>query len=226
MMDRVRTVVEETARRDRPGGVSRPLAVILVLGVMAALAACGGQQPRLPALAPDAVILAFGDSLTHGNGAGHAQSYPAVLARLLGRAVINAGVPGEVSADGRTRLPGLLERHRPALLLLCHGGNDLLRRLDPRALRDNLEAMIREAQARDIAVVLLGVPEPALFGLSAAGLYDELARRHGLPYEGEVIAAVESDARLKSDRIHPNAAGYEQIARAVVEVLRDSGALE
>jgi lysophospholipase L1-like esterase len=213
-------------RPDTPLPAYRPLAVILLLGVMVVLGACGGQRPRLPALPADAVILAFGDSLTHGNGAATDNSYPAVLARLLGRAVINAGVPGEVSADGRARLPGLLERHRPALLLLCHGGNDLLRRLDPRALRDNLEAMIREAKARNIPVVLLGVPEPALFGLSAAGLYDELATRHELPYEGEVIAAVERDARLKSDRIHPNAAGYEQIARAVVEVLRNSGAIE
>lgn len=203
--------------------------LLTVLGLVAGLllcTACDPAPPHLPALPPDAVILAFGDSLTRGNGAAAGQSFPAVLARLTGRKVINAGVPGEVSAAGRARLPELLARYRPALLVLCHGGNDLLRRLDPRALRENLEAMIEAAHARDIPVVLLGVPEPALFGMAASGLYNDLAAQYGLAYEGEVIAAVESDARLKSDRIHPNAQGYRRIAEAVHALLRDSGAVE
>ena len=183
-------------------------------------------MPRLPPLANDAVILAFGDSLTWGTGAGQAQSYPAMLARLIGREVINAGIPGEISARARERLPGLLERYQPVLLVLCHGGNDLLRRLDPRTLRANLEAMIQDAQARDIPVVLLGVPEPTLFGLAPADLYEELAAQHALVYAGEIIASVESDPQLKSDRIHPNAEGYQQIAHAVYRVLRESGAVK
>lgn len=203
-----------------------PLAATLLLCMTLLCTACGERSPRLPALPSDAVILAFGDSLTRGNGAVAGNSYPAVLARLTGREVINAGVAGEVSAAGRARLPALLERHHPALLLLCHGGNDLLRRLDTRTLRENLAAMIREATSRDIPVVLLGVPEPTLFGLDAADLYRELAEQHGLVYEGESIAAVEGDARLKSDRIHPNAAGYAQIAQAVYQALRHSGAVE
>jgi lysophospholipase L1-like esterase len=204
----------------------KPALGVLLLGMALLLGACGEHTPRLPPLPADAVVLAFGDSLTRGSGAGRGESYPAVLARLLGRDVINAGVPGELSSAGRTRLPGLLDRHRPALLLLCHGGNDLLRRLDPRTLRGNIEAMISAARERDIPVVLIGVPEPALFGLSAADLYDELAAQHALVYEGEIIAAVEGDARLKSDRIHPNAAGYRQIAQAVHRALRDSGAVD
>ena len=171
---------------------------------MLLLGACSDRAPHLPPLSTDAVILTFGDSLTRWSGAGQAESYPAVLARLISREVINAGIPGEISARARERLPELLERYRPALLVLCHGGNDLLRRIDPRALRTNLEVMILEAQARNIPVVLLGVPEPTLFGLAPADLYEELAAQYALVYAGEIIASVESDPQLKSDRIHPN----------------------
>lgn len=197
---------------------------LLCLCIM--LAACSDPSPRLPPLPADAVILAFGDSLTRGSGTASAHSYPAELARLTGREVINAGIPGEVSASARERLPGLLERYRPALLVLCHGGNDLLRRLDLHALRSNLDAMILAARKRHIPVVLVGVPRPGLFGLETAGLYDDLAARHALVYEPDILPAVESDSRLKSDRIHPNAEGYRHIAQAVYQVLRDSGALE
>src|SRR5690606_16562762 len=143
--------------------------------------------PQLPALAEDAVILAFGDSLTRGTGAAAGEDYPAVLAALSGRRVINAGVPGEISRDGLRRLPALLERHEPALLILCHGGNDLLRRLDPAQTTANVEQMVRMATERGIAVVLVGVPEPGLL-LSDADYYEDIAEAAGAVYVRDVIA--------------------------------------
>ena len=196
-----------------------------LLACIALLSGCTDSTPRLPRLAESAVILAFGDSLTYGTGAKENQSYPAVLSRLTGRTVINAGIPGEVSAQGRERLPALLERHRPELLLLCHGGNDLLRRINRDITRSNIEAMIEAAAQRNIPVILIGVPKPGLFFLESAGIYSEIADKYKLVYDGELLPDVESDTALKSDQIHPNAAGYERIADAINHLMTRSGAL-
>ena len=187
---------------------------------------CSCQKTeKLPPLTGDAVILAFGDSLTFGTGASRDESYPAVLANLTGRTVINAGVPGEVSEEGRARLPAVLDESRPALLLLCHGGNDFLRRLDQAQVKENLSAMVQSARERGIAVVLIAVPTLG-FGLQVPPLYAELASEAGIPLEEDILADILSDSALKSDPIHPNAAGYKELAVALERLLRRSSALE
>ena len=187
------------------------------------LAGCT-PPPELEPLAADAVVLAFGDSLTFGTGAGPGESYPEVLSGLIGRTVVNAGVPGEVSTDGLLRLPALLDREQPALLLLCHGGNDQLQRLDPARLADNLRAMIGEARDRNIAVVLIAVPAPGL-SLRPLPLYAGIADEFGLAADLETVADILGDRALKSDYIHPNAAGYRRLALAVADLLRAAGAV-
>ena len=195
----------------------------IVLVAAAALCGCS-DTPQAPKVESGAVILAFGDSLTRGTGASAAESYPAVLAQLSGREVINAGVPGEISENGLKRLPGLLDEHRPALLILCHGGNDFLRRLDPAATENNVRRMVELARSRDVGVLLLGVPQFGLF-LNAAPFYAEIADEAGIPYLGDVMPDIIRDPSLKSDSVHPNAAGYRKMAEAVYQALRDAGAL-
>lgn len=193
--------------------------------VLLFVAACGERAPQLTPLEPDAVVLAFGDSLTYGTGAGSEASYPAVLAQLTGLQVINAGVPGEVTAEGLARLPGLLERHRPALVILCHGGNDMLRRLSAEAVYSNLEAMIEQAHAQGAEVLLLGVPKPRLLFLEPAEIYDRLANDRHLVYLRETLPELESESDMKSDPIHLNGAGYRRLAQAIHALMQSAGAL-
>lgn len=193
------------------------------LALLALLAACGGS-PRLMPLAPDAVVLAFGDSLTFGTGADPRQSYPAQLERLIGRKVVDAGVPGEVSAAGLARLPEVLEDLRPQLVILCHGGNDFLRRLDDAQAANNIRAMVRLAEAQGAQVMLIGVPKPGLL-LSTAGFYEDIATEFRLPYEDAALKKILSDNELKSDLAHPNAKGYARLAGAIAALLKKSGAI-
>jgi lysophospholipase L1-like esterase len=201
----------------------RRLAGCLLLVLL--ISACSDAPPEIPRLAPDAVIVAFGDSLTAGNGVSRERAYPAVLAELSGRQVVNAGVPGEQSGAGRERLPGVLDRYRPQLLLLCHGGNDLLRKKNETALADNLRDMINEARDRGIPVVLIGVPRPKLLFMEAAPLYAELAEELAVPYEADILPMLESDQDYKSDAIHLNAEGYRLLAVALQALLVEAGAL-
>lgn len=195
-----------------------------MLVLAAVLAGCGKSAPRLAPLAADAVVLAFGDSLTFGTGAAATQSYPAELERLSGRKVVSAGVPGEVSASGLARLPAVLDRVRPQLLILCHGGNDILRKLDSAALAGNLRAMVRLARDRGVAVVLIAVPKPGLFP-SANPIYAEIAAEFGLPIEPDALVDILTNNELKSDPIHPNAQGYTLLAKRVAELLKKAQAL-
>ena len=172
------------------------------------------------------VILAFGDSLTYGYGASMEESYPKRLQHLLGREVINAGVPGEISAEGVKRLPKLLEQYNPSLLILCHGGNDILQKKEGEELRSNLEKMILLAQVNHINVLLIAVPEFGLIRLSPPSLYGELAEKYTLPIEESILSEILHDNRYKHDLVHPNAAGYEKMAKAVEKAIREQYRIE
>ena len=195
------------------------------LSVLLLLAACDSGPPNLAKLPADGVVLAFGDSLTFGTGARAEASYPAVLEELIGRRVVRAGVPGEVTAQGLARLPGALQETNPDLLVLIHGGNDLLQRRDREDTRANLRTMVQLARERGVAVVLIGVPNLGLILGRSAGFYQALAEELDLPYDGEALPAILKQSSLKSDPIHPNAQGYRQLAEAVAELLRRSGAI-
>lgn len=198
----------------------------LVLAVLLAalLTGCGGKVPQVAKLATTDVVLAFGDSLTFGTGATAENSYPVVLGQLIGRTVVRSGVPGEQTAGGLERLPEVLDEHKPRLVIVCLGGNDMLRKGAPAEIETNLRKILTEIKSRGLNAMLIGVPAPTLI-TRPPDFYPKLAREFAIPYEGDIITSVLYKSELKSDPIHPNAAGYRKVAEAVAKLMRDAGAL-
>ena len=198
---------------------------IILIALLSLLPACNQSPETLHKLPGDAVILAFGDSLTYGTGASPQHDYPSILAKLTTLKVINAGRPGEISGDGVKRLPALLDQHQPDLLILVHGGNDMLRSIPSEQTVANLKQMISMAKNRQIGVVMLGVPKPNILWMSSAEFYQAIAEAMSVPIDVETLPEVLGDTNLKSDMIHPNDKGYALIATQIHSLLQDSGAL-
>jgi len=198
------------------------ISLCLLINISAILS-CSKETPLLP-LESNATILAFGDSLTYGTGTSRDKAYPAVLEKITGLKVINAGIPGEISAAGLTRLPSLLREHQPDLIIICHGGNDVLRHMNLNQTRNNIQTMITLTQAYNTQIILIGVPEFGLF-LDTLSLYSELAESNHIPIAEDILGDILAKNTLKSDHIHPNAKGYKLLAERIVVVLQQSGAL-
>jgi len=182
------------------------------------------------AAADDATIVIVGDSLSAAYGMELSESWPSLLQQRLdqnGHAyrVFNSSIAGETTQGGRTRLPRLLEQHRPAIVIVELGGNDGLRGLPLEVTRDNLSSMIEQSQAVGAAVVLAEMRIPPNYGRTYTekfnGTYTELADEHGivlLPFLLQDIAL--EPGMMQEDGIHPTAAAQPLILEQVWSALR------
>lgn len=143
---------------------------------------------------------------------------------LITAKVINAGVPGELSTQGLERLPDVINKHHPDLLILCHAGNDILQRKDLNRAANNIREMLTIAHQQNIPAILLGVPEFGIF-LKTADLYQKIADELEIVFVKNIITDILSDQSLKSDSVHPNAKGYKMMAEQLAGILKETGAL-
>ena len=167
-------------------------------------------------------ILSFGDSLTFGYGVSKELSYPSKLSELLHVEVVNEGISGEFSAKGLERLPALLEKHKPQILVLCHGANDILKRDDLSSTKDNLNKMVLLAKEKGIFVLLVGVPSYDILSFNVPSFYYEVAKENGLEIEDRALKKILESDDLKSDQVHPNKLGYELMAKNIAKILSES----
>lgn len=184
-------------------------------------------------------ITALGDSLTQGYGLPQGEGLvPQLQAWLTARGqdveILNAGVSGDTTTGGLSRLDWTLS-DRPDAMIVALGGNDLLRGIDPALSRQNLEAILTRLQAEDIPALLVGLPAPGNYGpeyqAQFAAMYPELAEAHGAllvadmmaPLMARVAEGAAPETVMQGDMIHPNPAGValvvEQLGPAVEELI-------
>lgn len=189
-------------------------------------------------------MVALGDSLTAGYGLGPDEGFvPRLEAWLRARGVEaevrNAGVSGDTTAGGLSRLDWALGEGADALIVAL-GGNDFLRGVDPEVSRGNLRGILEKARAEELPVLLVGIDASGQYGpdYEAAfdGMYPALAAEFGALLEADWFEALreegvppeETRARLlQPDGLHPNAAGVERIVERlgprVLELIEAAG---
>ena len=173
-------------------------------------------------------MVVLGDSLTAGLGLDPDQAYPSLLQKRidaagLGFTVVNAGVSGDTSAGGLSRLDWALAGNVRTLIVAL-GGNDGLRGLPAAELESNLAAIIERAQAKHVAVVLAGMEAPPNFGesyiVSFHQVYPDLARKYHIPLIPFLLQGVAGvDALNQRDGIHPTVEGARIVAANVWKTL-------
>ena len=177
----------------------------------------------------DAVVVALGDSLTAGLGVAADEAFPARLeARLRSEdyayRVVNAGVSGDTTAGGLRRVDWVL-RARPEVVIVALGANDGLRGQEPRAMRANLDEIVRHLQAAGARVLLVGMRMPPNYGgdytKEFEAVFPAVARRAKVALMPFLLDGVAGVPRLnQADGIHPTAEGQQVIADHLWPYLR------
>ena len=198
-----------------------------------ALAATGGSAFAAAPRGTAPVILVVGDSLSAEYGLARGKGWVALLEQQLsqqkiGAQVVNASISGDTTSSGRSRLPALLKRHAPHIVIIELGGNDALRGLPLSMTRDNLMFMARSAREAGAQVVLVGVKMPPNYGSKYAAEFDavfsDVAREEGaalVPFLLRGVADVpHSEANFQPDRIHPREEAHPTMLANVWPVLK------
>jgi acyl-CoA thioesterase-1 len=211
-------------------------ALILMLGCSRKEPETASTAPPQPATEPAPVIrkddvrpaiVALGDSISAGFGVPSGQSFPDHLQRELDRRnleyrVVNAGISGDTTSGGLSRLNSVLAQ-KPEMVIVELGGNDGLRGLPIAATRRNLEEIVERLQADGVHVVLAGMTLPPNYGpdyiRSFEQVYQDLARKYKvtlIPFLLEGVAATEL---MQADGIHPTSEGHRKVAEIVAKAI-------
>jgi acyl-CoA thioesterase-1 len=214
--------MESPLAERRPYGISATF--LNLLAVLLLFAA--------PAAAKEQLVLAFGDSLTAGYQLKPGESFPAQLEAALrkeGRQVrvVNAGVSGDTTAQGKARLGWVLAglKAKPDLAIVALGANDMLRGQPVAPARANLDAILTELGKRGIPVVLAGMLAAPNLGPAYArefnAMYPALAKKHGALLYPFFLDGVTTQPKLQlADQMHPNRAGVQVMVGKMLPTVR------
>lgn len=137
--------------------------------------------------------------------------------------VVNAGISGDTTSGGVSRLPKLISLHQPGILILELGGNDGLRGTSLKAIEKNLRDMINSAHSVNINLLLIGVQLPPNYGVlytkGFENIFSGLAKEYNLDLIQGTLKTMVNEGLMQSDGIHPNVLGHQQIENIIWERL-------
>ena len=198
----------------------------IAAGIVFAMSGLRANQAE----AREAVIVAFGDSLTAGFGLPEKESFPAQLEQALkvrGQEVrvVNAGVSGDTAAAGLARLDWAMSNDASAVIIEL-GANDALQGLDPAATKAVLEKIITQVKARGLPILLAGMEAPRNLGKDYVdqfrAMYVDLAQRYDVVFYPFFLDGVALDDKfMQGDGLHPNAQGVARIVELILPKVED-----
>jgi acyl-CoA thioesterase-1 len=200
---------------------------------LAAAVAAAAQGQGTGARAGRRTLLVVGDSLSAEYGLARGSGWVALLQARLAREapafdVVNASISGDTTSGGRSRLPGLLSRHKPQVVVIELGGNDALRGLPLSMTQENLGTMARAAKASGARVLIAGIMVPPNYGRRYGedfnALFGKVARAEGTALVPSLLSGVadapNADEMFQSDRIHPTVEAQARMLDNVWPVLK------
>lgn len=216
-------------------GLRRMIAALFSIGIL--LSGCSDREAPAPVVTPRPTpvpsgirIVFLGDSLSAGLGLAEAEAFPAQVGFMLEAGghsveVINAGVSGDTSAGGLSRMDWLLQQ-KPDVLVVELGGNDALRGQALDTTEDNLRQIVRRGLEAGAQILLLGMDVPTNYGPDYASafaeIYERISREEGVTLVPAFVREVGSEpSLLQADGLHPTAEGQQRLAETLEPYLRD-----
>ncbi len=190
---------------------------VLILFVLIAACSPYGRVKNLDSRG--AAIVAFGDSLTAGYGAGGGEDWPSRVSAATGLNIVNAGVSGDTTDAALERIEDDVLARDPRIVIVGLGGNDFLRGAPLPSTETLLRQIVRRIQAKGAMVVLLGFRFPSL-GANYEAMYERIAEEEGCLLVEGTLKGILTDPKLRSDQIHPNARGYALMAERIAGPLQ------
>jgi lysophospholipase L1-like esterase len=164
-------------------------------------------------------IICFGDSITFGYGVNPGEDYPTALSKMVDHPLINAGIDGDTTFEALKRIDSDCLQREPRLVIIEFCGNDFLRKIPKEVTAKNIGEMVDKIQSAGAMAAIVDV-SAGMFLAEYRSIFSRLAKEKGAIFVTSVLNGIITNPTMKSDFLHPNAAGYKLVAQRVYTAVK------
>ena len=200
--------------------IKNKLLFIVFVGLIAFIGLTGCAKREIANLGSKGTnIICFGDSITFGYGVNPGEDYPTALGKMVAVSVINCGIDGDTTVEALQRLDEDALQRDPLLVIIEFAGNDFLRKIPKETTINNVKEMIGRIQARKAMVAIVDI-SAGMFMAEYRGALKKLAAEENVIFVPSVLSGIITNPGMKSDFMHPNAAGYKIVAERIYRMIK------